>query len=136
MAAKKVSAKDRATDLRLQRTFGITLDEYNCIFEYQKKCCAICKKPVPKGGKRLAVDHCHITGKVRGLLCMSCNRALGKFRDLDELVINAGEYVTTPPARAALMREHFTAPGRVGTKVRAKLLLKMAAGVKSKQRGL
>lgn len=121
---KKLTAKDRAADLRLRRTFGITLSEYNAVLKHQGNRCAICRNP-PKG-VRLAVDHDHLTGAVRGLLCMLCNRALGKWRDNDFNVIAAAGYVQSYPATVALGRAHITAPGRVGTKKRAKLLQKMA----------
>lgn len=72
------------------------------------------------------MDHNHITGEVRGLLCMLCNRALGKWRDNDSNVVSAAGYVQSYPATLALGRLHLTAPGRIGTKKRAKLLKKMA----------
>lgn len=66
--------------------FGISYEEYLALSENQNHVCAICKKPetqLDKSNKtkRLAVDHCHTTGKIRGLLCMLCNSALGKFND-------------------------------------------------------
>src|SRR6266404_1578474 len=60
---------------RLKR-FGITLEEYDRLFELQLGGCAICKQI--SGGKRLAIDHDHDTGEIRGLLCVSCNTAIGK----------------------------------------------------------
>ena len=64
---------------------------------------------------------------------MMCNRALGKFRDNDLLVVNAAEYVTNPPATCAFGGACVTAPGRVGTKKRAKLLAKLIQEEKSKK---
>jgi hypothetical protein len=86
----------------------------------------MCKQPVAPGKKRLAVDHDHKTGLFRGLLCWQCNRLLGKFRDDNQKVVAAAAYVTNPPATAALGRSHYTAPHRVGTKIRAKALLALA----------
>jgi hypothetical protein len=60
----------------LQRKFGISLDEYDAMLKSQSGVCAICAKPCATG-KRLAVDHNHKTGAVRGLLCSSCNIKLG-----------------------------------------------------------
>jgi hypothetical protein len=57
---------------------------------------------------------------------MLCNRALGKWRDNDLHVISAASYVQGYPATEALGRAHVTAPGRIGTKKRAKLLKKIA----------
>lgn len=53
--------------------------------------CAICHGTATVG--RLAVDHCHLTGKVRGLLCTNCNTALGKLKDSKELLLNAINYL-------------------------------------------
>ena len=67
-------------DGQLRRNYGITLEEYNSRVVKQKGVCAICKKSTISK-RRLAVDHCHTTGKVRGLLCSGCNTALGQVRD-------------------------------------------------------
>ena len=64
---------------------GITLEEYEEKLKKQKGLCLICEKPEKRkrNGRvmSLHVDHCHKTGKVRGLLCSNCNSALGKFGD-------------------------------------------------------
>jgi hypothetical protein len=69
----------------LLKKFGITIDQYDRLLEEQRGVCAICKREEVKAKQgvimALAVDHCHKTGKVRGLLCNSCNLALGKFGD-------------------------------------------------------
>jgi hypothetical protein len=63
----------------------LTWDEYNDLLAMQNGVCAICLQPETCGpnGKprRLAIDHCHETKAVRGLLCMTCNMVLGQFRD-------------------------------------------------------
>lgn len=64
----------------LERTYGLTEDEYNALLTAQNGVCAICCG-VPKGRRSLVVDHDHKTGKVRGLLCSPCNTGLGGFRD-------------------------------------------------------
>lgn len=56
--------------------FGITPKDYNKLLEKQGNSCKICKRTCSTG-KKLAVDHCHQTGMVRGLLCASCNTRLG-----------------------------------------------------------
>jgi len=66
-------------DLELSK-YGIDGRKYSELLQQQQGVCAICKG-VNKGGKRLYVDHCHITGKVRGLLCRNCNTMLGNARD-------------------------------------------------------
>lgn len=67
----------------LSRFYGVTLDWYNQTLEKQAYACAICGKHESQNTKRngkplkLSVDHCHFTGRVRGLLCNNCNRAIG-----------------------------------------------------------
>lgn len=65
---------------RLRRNFGITLAEYEHMIVAQNGVCAICRKPC-KTGRRLAVDHDHDTGKVRGLLCAGCNIGIGQMNE-------------------------------------------------------
>lgn len=72
--------------------FGITAAIYFDMLEEQGGVCYICQGP-EIGGRRLAVDHCHYTGKVRGLLCARCNRAIGMLEDSLELVERAAEYL-------------------------------------------
>jgi len=88
--AKRHPDKIRNDQLRIK--FGITLDQYNVMLANQNEVCAICKKQC-QTGKYLAVDHCHKTKKVRGLLCMNCNNGLGKFKDSTETLTRAIEYL-------------------------------------------
>ena len=69
--------KNRFYDYHLQRLCGITLEHRNKIYKKQKGLCAACKKPIPKRAKETHVDHDHITGEFRGLLCSWCNVAIG-----------------------------------------------------------
>lgn len=81
----------------LKKTFGITDFEYFNILEAQGTVCAICKKP--PFNKRLAVDHSHNSGIIRGLLCFPCNnRVLASARDDSQLLRRAAEYIDNPPA--------------------------------------
>lgn len=66
-------------EYRLQRLYGIDNDEYEAMNTRQNGRCAICGRG-PKT-KALSVDHCHTTGRVRGLLCWPCNRFLGHIKD-------------------------------------------------------
>lgn len=80
-----------------KRTYGITVEEYLDMAEKQNFVCALCGKPNFAMGVNhsgcLAVDHDHKTGKVRGLLCHNCNRALGLLHDNPDLLRKASEYV-------------------------------------------
>ena len=64
---------------------------YNAMWLAQDGKCAICRQVCIKA---LAVDHCHKTGKIRGLLCMRCNTALGMFKDDPALLLKAIEYLS------------------------------------------
>lgn len=77
----------------LKKCYGITLNDYNDMLERQNQCCAICQKHKSNFSKALAVDHCHNTGKVRGLLCTNCNRALGNLKDSIVNAKNAVKYL-------------------------------------------
>lgn len=83
----------------LQKAFGITADVYDAILDYQKGVCALCGKKetvINNGSKKvqaLAVDHCHETGKIRGLLCNKCNTGLENFNDSTELLQTAIKYL-------------------------------------------
>lgn len=76
---------------RLKREYGITLDDYERMLSEQGGACAICGA-LP-GARRLAVDHCHKTGVVRGLLCTSCNVGIGNLADDPELLRSAIRYL-------------------------------------------
>ncbi len=83
---------------RLMKTFGWSLDLYNTILEGQNNVCGICKglETSKIAGKviALAIDHCHDSGVIRGLLCKKCNIDLGYFRDNPKFLIAAAEYLT------------------------------------------
>jgi hypothetical protein len=140
LGRRVVTAREKAKDSRLKREFQLTLEEYNKIWKYQGECCAICKRKFNKDGKPLliSVDHDHTTGEVRGLLCWVCNKGIAVFQDSPERLANAHTYFKQLPVETALGIKRFTAPGRVGTKKRKKLLLQLAAmgsnGKKTKKR--
>ena len=70
--------------------YGLTPDGYKDLLEEQNGVCAICNRSQKS---RLHVDHCHETGLVRGLLCGSCNRALGLMKDSTEFLLKAIQYL-------------------------------------------
>lgn len=65
----------------LKNTYGITSGEFDRMLEEQGGVCRICHKGPSGRFKHLCVDHCHTTGKVRGLLCHACNKSLGFLED-------------------------------------------------------
>ena len=99
---------------RYMLLYKITEEEYQKILTFQNGGCAICNKK-PKNA-RLAVDHDHLTGLVRGLLCWRCNNAVGKFRDKQFLLWAAFCYLFSPPAVLALGEKRFGVVGRISKK--------------------
>jgi len=79
--------------IRYDAKFGITLADYDEMLEEQINGCAICGRTPEENGQRLAVDHDHDTGKIRGLLCTRCNSGLGFFQDDLTLLLIAVEYL-------------------------------------------
>lgn len=77
----------------LNHMYGITLNDYNKMFKNQEGCCAICGKHQTETEKRFHIDHCHSTNKVRGLLCFSCNNAIGQLNDDPAILRKAIEYL-------------------------------------------
>lgn len=89
----------------IEKRFGITAEQYGALLRAQGGRCAICRS-VPRS-KRLAVDHDHQTGEVRGLLCSGkersgCNVAIGILHDDVDIVQRAADYLRDPPARRIL----------------------------------
>lgn len=82
----------------LKKRYGISLDDWNQMYEEQNGVCKICGRPESKVDKRLgaprklAVDHCHDTGKIRGLLCTECNQAIGLLHHDPKILKSALEY--------------------------------------------
>lgn len=80
-------------------SFGITRDEYNLMLSEQDNKCSICEIDMDEyvktsqNNKVFSVDHCHTTGKIRGLLCCKCNRGLGYFKDNPDFLIRASNYL-------------------------------------------
>ena len=76
--------------------FGITVDTYHSMIESQNNCCAICNKhkdDFTGRGNSFHIDHCHESGKVRGLLCSNCNTGLGQFKDNINSMKSAIQYL-------------------------------------------
>ena len=82
----KMENKDTIKKYLLNFRYGITIEEYDNLYSTQQGMCKICKEKIYKwgnGNKQTVanVDHCHLTGKIRGMLCSKCNRILGIVND-------------------------------------------------------
>lgn len=85
-------AKRKRLRSRLRNRYGLELQDYERMLVSQGGACEVCKNP-PKEGTRLHVDHDHLSGKVRALLCNGCNGALGKAQDDPDLLRNLALYI-------------------------------------------
>ncbi len=90
--AQKGRADGGQNNRRLIRRYGITWREYEIMLAAQLGGCAVCGASSDRN-KRLSVDHCHSTGKVRGLLCHRCNISLGLFKDDAARLRRAADYI-------------------------------------------
>lgn len=78
----------------IEATYGLTKEDYDFLLQTQKYECMGCgERHVDKPKQRLFVDHCHTSGKVRGLLCNNCNSALGLAKDKVEILKNLIKYL-------------------------------------------
>jgi hypothetical protein len=75
------------------KKLGLIYEEVNEYFENHNGLCDICESPPTDGKTNLNIDHDHKTGEFRGLLCGSCNRALGLFKDSAEILTRAAAYL-------------------------------------------
>lgn len=95
--------RDRARiamrDSKLKRSYGISTEDYERMLSAQSGVCAICRMPDETKHKnwngRLQVDHCHLTNRVRGLLCGRCNLMIGRIKESVEIATRMVEYLTT-----------------------------------------
>lgn len=79
---------------KIKKAYGISVEDYDRMLKEQGGGCAICGTTVPSERTRyFTVDHCHATGKVRGLLCTKCNRGLGMFNDHIQRLQSAADYL-------------------------------------------
>jgi len=133
----KEESKLKAWAKRLWDNYKLTPEMWKSIYDYQGGVCWVCGRP-ESTGKRLAVDHSHLDGLIRGLLCSKCNPLLGKIENafirlgmknmglnLVVIVRKIGAYVLEPPATKALGAPVYGYAGRVGTKKHRKMLKKL-----------
>lgn len=111
---RRRAVRDAAHAQHVARTFGVPHGGYGALRDAQQGLCAICRRATG-ARRRLAVDHDHRTGEVRGLLCSPCNRLLGHLRDDPVALIRAALYLINPPARAVLVYDvHMPEGGESG----------------------
>jgi len=93
----QVAAYNRRAGIK--RRYGLTLEELAALLGNQGGECAICSVVItldgPRGKSKAYVDHNHATGKIRSLLCIECNTAIGKFRENTEVMRKAIQYLET-----------------------------------------
>jgi hypothetical protein len=96
----------------LRESFGLSLEEYQMMHDAQSGRCAICDSPESEARngkvKMLAVDHCHKTGKIRGLLCSPCNQGIGKLKEDRNILLKAVEYLDKHSQTEGPLHEHPT----------------------------
>lgn len=97
---------------RRLRVYGLSIADYMALDEAQGHRCAICHKKRRKHDRRFAVDHNHVTGIVRGLLCGRCNYLIGYLHENVEMFQRAASYLLEPPAKRTFHtpRLHVNAP--------------------------
>lgn len=98
---RKKALREAAHGRRILETYGLTKEQYEALYEAQGGVCYICQRATGKR-KKLAVDHDHATGYVRGLLCGPCNSILAQLRDDVDAAIRVMNYLISPPAHETI----------------------------------
>jgi recombination endonuclease VII len=88
--ANRDKLRPRNRDKYMKQRYGISRADYDALFERQGGACAICRR---RSKERLCVDHCHVTGMIRGLLCRKCNFGLGSLCDDQRALVAALAYL-------------------------------------------
>jgi hypothetical protein len=87
--ANKDKVKNNARKNRLNSRYGLTIEQYNMLLQQTNGICPICLTEFSGFNHRAVVDHCHTTGRVRGILCNGCNAAIGFLKDDTKVVQRA-----------------------------------------------
>lgn len=87
------SVRRRKQSAALKHKYGITLDQRDALRRSQGNACGICREPLT-GGQAEHIDHCHDTGRVRGVLCSRCNMGIGLLKDDPAILLRAVAYLT------------------------------------------
>lgn len=82
------------------KQYGLSYNDYQYMIYLQENRCAICNKHQNTLSVTMAIDHCHDSGQVRGLLCSSCNLGLGNFKDNPENLQAAIQYLNAHSKRS------------------------------------
>jgi hypothetical protein len=98
--------REITTNSLLRKLYGLTLKEFLVISAAQNDVCAICDNKCTNYS-RLSVDHDHDTGKIRGLLCNRCNRAMGLFQDNPDILRKAATYLEANGTTGMIEAEHL-----------------------------
>lgn len=107
---RKKELREKRHSGHIEKMYGLTSNEYQQVYEYQGRKCAICRRATGKT-KRLSVDHDHNTGEVRMLLCTRCNKMLGHLRDDPEAFERAADCLRNHPVELALGSPRFVPVG-------------------------
>ena len=86
--------------------FGLSPADFEFLLKIQGYNCAVCEQPLKLKQHKFAVDHCHDSDDVRGILCRDCNVALGGFKDDPNTLLKAAEYLNNPPALGVVKRHN------------------------------
>lgn len=104
--AARAADPDYGKNAYMKRVYKVDLEWFNQQFDLQNGVCDICGKPetaIIHGRKiSLAVDHCHDTGRVRGLLCQACNRGLGFMKHKEDILQSAINYLQKHDSGASI----------------------------------
>jgi len=97
LAAKRKAERHaeplKTRDWYFRKTYNISASDVERLYKLQAGKCAVCGDQLIIGTKRLHIDHNHITGKVRGLLCLQCNAGIGSFDDSVSILFKAAAYL-------------------------------------------
>lgn len=91
---------------KVKQNYGINYEEYEELLKKHNYKCAICQSNSSENNKKLHLDHCHETGKIRGFLCRACNHGLGNFKDDIDLLEKAKEYLTSENNKQEMIYEY------------------------------
>jgi hypothetical protein len=87
---KEYNRSEKRKNVEFKNRYGITLDQRNKLFENQGGKCLTC---LTTKAKKFCVDHCHKSGKIRGILCDNCNKAIGLIKDKKETAYRIFNYL-------------------------------------------